>query len=126
MHWAEWVNVWGLNRTNDRALWTLEYTPQLSVEFKNTVSKYSSQFRGNSQQDALEFLLWLLDRVHEDVGSSPIGNNRKTKASAAPLLKGGPVYEVLGEMGHGRPRQASPCHELVLELIRLFIFDDEG
>ncbi|KAG7459531.1 hypothetical protein MATL_G00211750, partial [Megalops atlanticus] len=65
-----------------RALWTLEYTPQLSVEFKSTVSKYSSQFRGNSQQDALEFLLWLLDRVHEDVSSSPNCNNNKAKASA--------------------------------------------
>uniref|UniRef100_A0A673BJZ6 ubiquitinyl hydrolase 1 n=1 Tax=Sphaeramia orbicularis TaxID=375764 RepID=A0A673BJZ6_9TELE len=50
-----------------RALWTLEYTPQLSVDFKTIVSKYGSQFRGNSQHDALEFLLWLLDRVHEDV-----------------------------------------------------------
>ncbi|XP_026772766.3 ubiquitin carboxyl-terminal hydrolase 43 [Pangasianodon hypophthalmus] len=62
-----------------RALWTLEYTPQLSVEFKMIVSKYGSQFRGNSQHDALEFLLWLLDRVHEDVNSSlssPSGNNR--------------------------------------------------
>uniref|UniRef100_A0A8C9XNU6 ubiquitinyl hydrolase 1 n=1 Tax=Sander lucioperca TaxID=283035 RepID=A0A8C9XNU6_SANLU len=49
-----------------RALWTLEYTPQLSVDFKTIVSKYGAQFRGNSQHDALEFLLWLLDRVHED------------------------------------------------------------
>ncbi|KAF4092667.1 hypothetical protein AMELA_G00023770 [Ameiurus melas] len=62
-----------------RALWTLEYTPQLSVEFKTIVSKYGSQFRGNSQHDALEFLLWLLDRIHEDVNSSlssPYGNDR--------------------------------------------------
>uniref|UniRef100_A0A8C3IXB8 ubiquitinyl hydrolase 1 n=1 Tax=Chrysemys picta bellii TaxID=8478 RepID=A0A8C3IXB8_CHRPI len=53
-----------------RALWTLDYTPQLSVEFKNIVAKYGAQFRGNSQHDALEFLLWLLDRMHEDLGSS--------------------------------------------------------
>ncbi|XP_039703278.1 ubiquitin carboxyl-terminal hydrolase 43 isoform X1 [Pteropus medius] len=53
-----------------RALWTREYTPQLSAEFKNAVSKYGSQFRGNSQHDALEFLLWLLDRVHEDLEGS--------------------------------------------------------
>ncbi|TSK87509.1 Ubiquitin carboxyl-terminal hydrolase 43 [Bagarius yarrelli] len=61
-----------------RALWTLEYTPQLSVEFKTIVSKYGSQFRGNSQHDALEFLLWLLDRIHEDVNPSlsSCGNNR--------------------------------------------------
>uniref|UniRef100_A0A674MT76 ubiquitinyl hydrolase 1 n=1 Tax=Takifugu rubripes TaxID=31033 RepID=A0A674MT76_TAKRU len=69
-----------------RALWTLEYTPQLSVEFKSTVAKYASQFRGNSQHDALEFLLWLLDRVHEDVNESPNNNNTssssKTKANA--------------------------------------------
>uniref|UniRef100_A0A4W5PWC6 ubiquitinyl hydrolase 1 n=1 Tax=Hucho hucho TaxID=62062 RepID=A0A4W5PWC6_9TELE len=64
-----------------RALWTLEYIPQLSVEFKSIVSKYGSQFRGNSQHDALEFLLWLLDRVHEDVNlSSCSNNNNKTKA----------------------------------------------
>ncbi|XP_042585286.1 ubiquitin carboxyl-terminal hydrolase 43-like [Cyprinus carpio] len=62
-----------------RALWTLQYTPQLSAEFKMMVSKYGAQFRGNSQHDALEFLLWLLDRLHEDVNSSsalPNGNNR--------------------------------------------------
>uniref|UniRef100_A0A8D0L466 Ubiquitin carboxyl-terminal hydrolase n=1 Tax=Sphenodon punctatus TaxID=8508 RepID=A0A8D0L466_SPHPU len=53
-----------------RALWTRHYTPQLSLDFKNIVSKYGTQFRGNSQHDALEFLLWLLDRMHEDLGGS--------------------------------------------------------
>ncbi|XP_062362529.1 ubiquitin carboxyl-terminal hydrolase 43 [Cinclus cinclus] len=60
-----------------RALWTRDYTPQLSAEFKNTVSKHSSQFRGNAQHDALEFLLWLLDRMHEDLGAaSPAQQSR--------------------------------------------------
>ncbi|XP_009461606.1 PREDICTED: ubiquitin carboxyl-terminal hydrolase 43 [Nipponia nippon] len=36
----------------------------------NIVSKHSSQFRGNAQHDALEFLLWLLDRMHEDLGAA--------------------------------------------------------
>lgn len=54
---------------------------------QSIVAKYGSQFRGNSQHDALEFLLWLLDRVHED--ASPSANNKsnsssnsKTKANA--------------------------------------------
>ncbi|KYO40811.1 ubiquitin carboxyl-terminal hydrolase 43 [Alligator mississippiensis] len=65
-----------------RALWTLDYTPQLSVQFKNIVSKYGSQFRGNSQHDALEFLLWLLDRMHEDLGSS--SPSQKARMAAKP------------------------------------------
>lgn len=44
------------------------------------VSKYGSQFRGNSQHDALEFLLWLLDRVHEDVNLASNNNNNKIQA----------------------------------------------
>lgn len=37
---------------------------------QNIVSKHSSQFRGNAQHDALEFLLWLLNRIHEDLGAA--------------------------------------------------------
>ncbi|XP_067315619.1 ubiquitin carboxyl-terminal hydrolase 43a isoform X2 [Pseudorasbora parva] len=66
-----------------RALWTLDYTPQLSVEFKGAVSKYGSQFKGNAQHDALEFLLWLLDRVHEDANLSTNNNHSsRTKSSS--------------------------------------------
>ncbi|XP_045653208.1 ubiquitin carboxyl-terminal hydrolase 43 isoform X2 [Ursus americanus] len=70
-----------------RALWTREYTPQLSAEFKNAVSKYGSQFQGNAQHDALEFLLWLLDRLHEDLeGSarSPGSEKPQPEASRTP------------------------------------------
>ncbi|CAB1422585.1 unnamed protein product [Pleuronectes platessa] len=66
-----------------RALWTLEYTPQLSVEFKSIVAKYSSQFRGNSQHDALEFLLWLLDSVHEDASSGLNNNNSSSNSNGS-------------------------------------------
>ncbi|XP_038619462.1 ubiquitin carboxyl-terminal hydrolase 31 [Tachyglossus aculeatus] len=59
-----------------RALWTLEYTPQHSKDFKSIVSKNALQYRGNSQHDAQEFLLWLLDRVHEDLNNSVKHNNR--------------------------------------------------
>uniref|UniRef100_A0A8C5R6C2 ubiquitinyl hydrolase 1 n=1 Tax=Leptobrachium leishanense TaxID=445787 RepID=A0A8C5R6C2_9ANUR len=50
-----------------RSLWTLEYTPQHSRDFKAIVSRNALQYRGTSQHDAQEFLLWLLDRVHEDL-----------------------------------------------------------
>ncbi|XP_040611155.1 ubiquitin carboxyl-terminal hydrolase 31 isoform X2 [Mesocricetus auratus] len=63
-----------------RALWTLEYTPQHSRDFKSIVSKNALQYRGNSQHDAQEFLLWLLDRVHEDL-------NHAVKQSGQPPLK---------------------------------------
>ncbi|NXK70559.1 UBP43 hydrolase, partial [Sylvietta virens] len=69
-----------------RALWTRDYTPQLSAEFKNIVSKHSSQFRGNAQHDALEFLLWLLDRMHEDLGAAS-----PAQQSRGPTQVGGPA-----------------------------------
>lgn len=50
--------------------------------YQTIVSKYGSQFRGNSQHDALEFLLWLLDRVHEDVNLDAQNNNNTIKALA--------------------------------------------
>ncbi|XP_046893796.1 ubiquitin carboxyl-terminal hydrolase 31 [Hypomesus transpacificus] len=59
-----------------RALWTFEYTPQHSREFKNAVSKNALQYKGNAQHDAQEFLLWLLDRVHEDLNCIVHPNNR--------------------------------------------------
>ncbi|KAF6128116.1 ubiquitin specific peptidase 31 [Phyllostomus discolor] len=63
-----------------RALWTLEYTPQHSRDFKSIVSKNALQYRGNAQHDAQEFLLWLLDRVHEDL-------NHAVKQSSQPPVK---------------------------------------
>lgn len=41
---------------------------------QNTVAKRAMQYRGNAQHDAQEFLLWLLDRVHEDLNNT--GHNR--------------------------------------------------
>ncbi|NXE99643.1 UBP43 hydrolase, partial [Menura novaehollandiae] len=79
-----------------RALWTRDYTPQLSAEFKNIVSKHSSQFRGNAQHDALEFLLWLLDRMHEDLGAAS-----PAQQSRGPPEVGGPAG-VAAHSGSGK------------------------
>ncbi|NXW59585.1 UBP31 hydrolase, partial [Eurystomus gularis] len=40
-----------------------------SLSLQNIVSKNAMQYRGNAQHDAQEFLLWLLDRVHEDLNN---------------------------------------------------------
>ncbi|NXB38046.1 UBP43 hydrolase, partial [Eulacestoma nigropectus] len=53
---------------------------------QNIVSKHSSQFRGNAQHDALEFLLWLLDRMHEDLGAAS-----PAQQSRGPPQVGGPA-----------------------------------
>ncbi|KFP10527.1 Ubiquitin carboxyl-terminal hydrolase 31, partial [Egretta garzetta] len=51
-----------------------------SVSLQNIVSKNAMQYRGNAQHDAQEFLLWLLDRVHEDL-------NNVVNYSGMPSLK---------------------------------------
>lgn len=52
----------------------------VSVPLQNIVSKNAMQYRGNAQHDAQEFLLWLLDRVHEDL-------NNVVNYSGVPPLK---------------------------------------
>ncbi|XP_072319976.1 ubiquitin carboxyl-terminal hydrolase 43a [Eucyclogobius newberryi] len=96
-----------------RALWTLDYTPQLSVEFKSIVAKYSSQFRGNSQHDALEFLLWLLDSVHED--ANPSHNNNNSSSSTA-KAKSNPKGS--NSLEDSLPQQPRGRHSFVQEHIQ--------
>ncbi|XP_062298484.1 ubiquitin carboxyl-terminal hydrolase 31-like [Scomber scombrus] len=87
-----------------RALWTFEYTPQHSRDFKNVVSKSALQFKGNSQHDAQEFLLWLLDRVHEDL------NNIIHPESRPPRKP--PVEEENAPEGSPQPASGSFVQEL--------------
>lgn len=50
-----------------RSLWTGTYTTDLTKQFKNLIAKYASQYKGNAQHDSQEFLLWLFDKMHEDL-----------------------------------------------------------
>lgn len=52
-----------------KSLWSGKYTREVSEEFKAVVAKFNSQYEGDDQHDAQEFLLWLLDRIHEDVST---------------------------------------------------------
>lgn len=56
-----------------------------SLVLQNIVAKYGAQFRGNSQHDALEFLLWLLDRMNEDLGSSSPSQKARTAGKVSVL-----------------------------------------
>lgn len=50
-----------------KCIWTGKYTSDVSREFKAVVGKFNNQYKGDHQHDAQEFLLWLLDRIHEDI-----------------------------------------------------------
>ena len=50
-----------------KSLWTARYSPDISNRFTSVVGKFGSQYRGTAQHDAQEFLLWLLDNIHEDL-----------------------------------------------------------
>ncbi|CAL1541047.1 unnamed protein product, partial [Lymnaea stagnalis] len=67
-----------------KGLWSGKYTSDISKEFKSVVGKLNAQYKGDHQHDAQEFLLWLLDRVHEDVS---IFTKRKNKQQKTPVLR---------------------------------------
>uniref|UniRef100_T1J896 Ubiquitin carboxyl-terminal hydrolase n=1 Tax=Strigamia maritima TaxID=126957 RepID=T1J896_STRMM len=62
-----------------KSLWSCQYTPEISNQFKTIVGKYESQYLGTNQHDAQEFLLWLLDKVHEDLNTATKKKYKKIK-----------------------------------------------
>lgn len=60
-----------------KALWACQYSPELSASFKQVVERHGAQYKGTQQHDALEFLQWLLDKVHEDLN---MASKRKYKS----------------------------------------------
>lgn len=50
-------------------VWSGKYSSEVSKELKLVIGKFSDQYKGNEQHDSQEFLLWLLDRIHEDAGT---------------------------------------------------------
>ncbi|XP_035229303.1 ubiquitin carboxyl-terminal hydrolase 31-like isoform X2 [Stegodyphus dumicola] len=64
-----------------KSLWSCQYYPNISSRLKNLISKYGAQYEGNNQHDAQEFLLWLLDKVHEDLNTAPKQKYKRPKGS---------------------------------------------
>ncbi|POW21643.1 hypothetical protein PSHT_02169 [Puccinia striiformis] len=50
-----------------RVLWGAQYTFVSPITFKDAICRFAPQFRGTDQQDAQEFLGFLLDGLHEDL-----------------------------------------------------------
>lgn len=64
-----------------KALWACQYNPELSTTFKQVVERHGSQYKGTQQHDALEFLQWLLDKVHEDLNTASKKKYKSIKTS---------------------------------------------
>ena len=62
-----------------KALWSSQYEPDMTFKFKSVIDKYGTQYRGAAQHDAQEFLLWLLDKVHEDLNTATKKKYKKVK-----------------------------------------------
>lgn len=62
-----------------KSLWSNQHLPDISYKFKQLVAKYGSQYEGSNQHDAQEFLLWLLDKVHEDLNIATKKKYKKSK-----------------------------------------------
>lgn len=62
-----------------KALWSSQYEPEMTFKLKSVIDKYGTQYRGAAQHDAQEFLLWLLDKVHEDLNTATKKKYKKIK-----------------------------------------------
>nr|XP_023019234.1 ubiquitin carboxyl-terminal hydrolase 31 [Leptinotarsa decemlineata] len=67
-----------------KALWSCQYSPELSTNFKQVVERHGAQYKGTQQHDALEFLQWLLDKVHEDLNTASKKKFKSIKTSGRP------------------------------------------
>lgn len=50
-------------------LWARRADGDASAKFKAVVERHGTQYQGSEQHDAQEFLMWLLDKVHEDLNA---------------------------------------------------------
>lgn len=59
-----------------KSLWSCMYSSEFSLKFKKIISRQATQYSGYAQHDAQEFLLWLLNKCHDDLVENLRGNNR--------------------------------------------------
>lgn len=76
-----------------KALWSSQYEPEMTFKLKSVIDKYGAQYRGAAQHDAQEFLLWLLDKVHEDLNTATKKKYKKIKVRTFLLVGLAPCSE---------------------------------
>lgn len=64
-----------------RSMWSGRSCNEPLSRFKNLVGRMGKQFKGSTQQDAHEFLLWLLDQLHEDLSINFDAAKKKSSKS---------------------------------------------
>ena len=55
-----------------KTLWASQFKSISASDFKSRVGRYKSEFAGRDQQDSHEFLLSLLEWLHDDVNKVTI------------------------------------------------------
>ena len=83
-----------------KSMWSLQYDPEISIRFKSLVEKHASQYKGSSQHDAQEFLLWLLDQVHEDLNLASRRRYKPPPPPPPPPHPHPPVSNGISKNGH--------------------------
>jgi ubiquitin C-terminal hydrolase len=63
------------------SLWTCRYTAEISREFLDAVSEHSTVFAATKQSDAQEFLLWLLNRLSDELYGEDDSESNKSACS---------------------------------------------
>lgn len=99
------------------SLWTNCYHKSMTSNLKELMSKHSSQYKGSHQHDSLEFLLWLFDKMHEDINIMsakrlPIHNRqsmRKKLKSMTTVKIGGDSCSFIEKFFRGYTKSSLIC-----------------
>ncbi|GAA5806256.1 hypothetical protein HPULCUR_011787 [Helicostylum pulchrum] len=74
-----------------RVMWSESYNFISPMTFRESLVRFAPRFSGTDQQDSQEFLLFLLDGLHEDLNLAAFGNQTSNKFS----LVDEPAFEKL-------------------------------
>ncbi|XP_077526530.1 ubiquitin carboxyl-terminal hydrolase 43-like [Haemaphysalis longicornis] len=101
------------------ALWSCRTEGDFAARFKSCVEKHGSQYQGSEQHDAQEFLMWLLDKVHEeladDATSATSSSSSRTKRGSLKRSKS----RSSSKGGGATPWQGSPVASLFAGQLKL-------